>query len=204
MQLSLLADKVSGDQRSIDLEQTRLSKGRGHGAVSLPRLSSAWGKWLGVLGALVGSGILAVTFGLVPAFAPATNSHSTPLLKPQVVPASPVIPSRSRGDMLNPEALSRLGEVSNYESEPAAVSNSAPRSDFSIALWRLSRALDRFPQSKPQEIVNKVNRKASAETAVCPFEWSSGEPSLLLDRSSGVGLASALNQCASAVEQFHQ
>jgi len=172
------------------------------------RRSRVW-IWLGVIGALLGLTILAVTFGFVPQFAPATNTHSESAVNP-VTPrtansAATAAPSQNRGDTLNPEALSRLGEISEYQSEPAAMSDSAPRSDFSIALWRLSRALDRFPQSKPQEVIRRANREASANTPVCPFEWNSGEPSLLLAKSSGValGLASVLSSCASAVEQLH-
>ena len=86
---------------------------------------------------------------------------------------------------------------------PRLPASKAPASpDFSAALGRLDQALNSFSGEQPEEVLRRVHMaNAIRGVEVCSFAWNNGEVSLQLGSKSGMGLDTAMTECADAVEK---
>lgn len=74
--------------------------------------------------------------------------------------------------------------------------------DFSAASVRLDRALRYFGSEDPAMVLGHVHNMAAAQgISVCSFEWHNGQASLLFGAKEGMGLETAMAECADAVER---
>lgn len=103
-------------------------------------------------------------------------------------------------------SLRQTSSVSDRSSAPSANPGAAVAQEHpSEAVERFNRALKKFPNTPPADVLRQAQRNHPAiDPSKCVLVWNNGQPSLVFGgEKSSKSFASTLTGCAQAIEGIH-